>query len=194
MVLTITPMVHGGQRIKWGASVVLHALGGVLGGAAAALAAYLTVYVVTTWLAVPTIPLALAIVGLSLLTDARALPVRVPSPKRQVPERWRAMFSTRLTAFLYGIGLGMGITTRVYFAATYAVFLVAALVLGFPAVLAVGGVFGLARGMSIWIAYNGASLEALERALRNRVRYRTAARVANVMTLGAVAVALFLTT
>lgn len=193
MVLTITPMVHGGQRIRWGASVILHAIGGAIGGAVAAFAALFAVRVVTVWLAAPALPLALVILALSLLTDARALPVKVPSPRRQVPERWRAIFSTRLTAFLYGVGLGMGVTTRVYFAATYAVFLVAALLLDFPFMLAVGGVFGLARGLSIWIAHDGASLEALEKAIRNRVRYRVAARIANVVTLGAVALALALT-
>lgn len=193
MVLTITPMVHGGQRSKWSLSLLAHALGGGIGGTVTAALAIVVAWTLVR-MPVSASVWALAILILSFAIDARILRIRVPSPKRQVPERWRQIFKPHLTAFFYGVGLGTGVTTRVYFAITYAVFLVAALVLAVPGALGVGAAYGFARGISPWIAFNGMSLEKLENAIATRHRYGQAARGANVLALGAVTIALLLTT
>lgn len=195
MVLTITPMVHGGRRLNWVLSVGLHSLGGAVGGAVVASgAALIGLLLASASLREVSIALAAAILVIALLVDTQLVPIRVPSPKRQVPQRWREVLSPRWTAFAYGLELGTGVTTRVYFAATYAVFIVAGLVLGFPAAVGVGAAYGLARGLSVWIAHDGLSLESLERAIDRRVRYAVVARGANVVTVSAVAAALTLST
>lgn len=193
MVLTITPMVHGGKRVKWLSTVLVHALGGVVGGAMAALVVVLATRILIV-LHLPVVPVAFLILGLSIGTDAKILPLRVPSPRRQVPSAWRERFGPHFTAFLYGLGLGTGFTTRVYFAATYAAFLVAALIVPFPLAVAVGAAYGFSRGIAVWIAQSGSSLERLERAIHQRAHYLPIARAANVASLGAVIVSLALTT
>jgi hypothetical protein len=151
MVETITPVVHGGSRARWAASLLAHvagatiaaaALGAMLGAAGALLGA--------PWGAAGT-ALVAALGGLYL---ARELGVAVPVPqlRRQVPEWWRTFFPPGVAAFLYGIGLGPGFLTYLSHG-TLVVVAVAAVASGRPllgAGLLAG--FGLARGMSLVVA------------------------------------------
>lgn len=185
MVMTITPMVHGGRRGRWLVSVVSHVAGGALGGALV-----LSVVALAAALVGPSesvrVGIALCVLGVALLFDLRIIRARVPSPTRQVPRRWREEFGLHTTAFLYGLGLGMGVTTRVYFAITYAIFIAAALLLPFALAAAVGAAFGLARSASVWVTRSARSHEVLEEIVDRRESRREAARWLNV---GAVAAA-----
>src|SRR4029450_4468699 len=101
MVETITPVVHGGSRSRWGVSGAVHAFGaaasaavaggrGARGGGARVGGA------------------GALLVGASsaaYLAREFGAPVPVPQLRRQVPDWWRTFFPPNVAAFLYGIGL-----------------------------------------------------------------------------------------
>src|SRR5918996_3012723 len=89
MVEPITPVVHGGNRRKWGIAVAAHTLGAALSAAAlgAALAG------AGRALGAPWgLPGLVVVAGVGVLYAARellGLRVPVPERRRQVPEHWR---------------------------------------------------------------------------------------------------------
>src|ERR1044072_7545809 len=108
MVETITPVVHGGSRGRWGTVFALHVLGAtiaaatfgaLLGGAGSLLGA--------PWGAAGIVAVS-ALAGLYLARELLGVRVPVPQLKRQVPEWWRTFFGPSASSFLYGLGLGVG--------------------------------------------------------------------------------------
>ena len=191
MVETITPVVHGGSRSRWGVSVAVHAIGAAASAAVAgALLAAAGGLLGAPW----------GVAGLGLVAAAAALyvarelgaPVPVPQLRRQVPDWWRTFFPPHVAAFLYGIGLGPGFLTYLSHG-TVVVVSVAAFASGRPLVgAAVLAPFGLARGLGPVLAFgvrspsDGAALvERLERSA-SRARWR----VANAVALAAVSAAM----
>jgi hypothetical protein len=187
MVETITPVVHGGSRSRWGVSVVVHAIGAAASAAVAgAVLAGAGGLLGAPW----------GVAGLGLVAMAAALyvarelgaPVPVPQMRRQVPDWWRTFFPSHVAAFLYGIGLGPGFLTYLSHG-TFVVVSVAAFASGRPLVgAAVLAPFGLARGLGPVLAFgvrspsDGAALvEHLGRSA-SRARWR----VANAVSLTAV--------
>lgn len=189
MVETITPVVHGGSRTRWIASLVLHvtgstlsaaALGAALGAAGLALGA--------PW-GMASVLLVAAVAALYL---ARELGVAVPIPemRRQVPEWWRTFFPPPLASFLYGVGLGPGFFTYLTHG-TFVVVGVTAVATGDPlrgALLA--GAFGLARGLAPIVAVDvrtpAAGAALVERLARSASKARW--RIANGIVLATVVV------
>jgi Methylamine utilisation protein MauE len=191
MVETITPVVHGGSRSRWGISLALHAIGAATSAAiAGALLAAAGGLLGASW----------GVAGLGLVAASAALyvtrelgaPVPVPQLRRQVPDWWRTFFPPHVAALLYGIGLGPGFLTYLGHG-TVVVVSVAAFVSGRPLVgAAVLAPFGLARGLGPVLALGvrspseGAALvERLERSA-SRARWQ----VANALALSAVAAAI----
>ena len=179
MVETITPVVHGGSRSRWGVSVAVHAIGAAASAAVAgALLAAAGGLLGAPW----------GVAGLGLVAASAALyvarelgaPVPVPQLRRQVPDWWRTFFPPHVAAFLYGIGLGPGFLTYLSHG-TVVVVSVAAFASGRPLVgAAVLAPFGLARGLGPVLAFgvrspsDGAALvERLERSA-SRARWRVA--------------------
>jgi methylamine utilization protein MauE len=191
MVETITPVVHGGSRSRWGVSVAVHASG------AAASAAVAGALLAGTGglLGAPWGVAGAVLVGASAavyLAREFGAPVPVPQLRRQVPDWWRTFFPPNTAAFLYGIGLGPGFLTYLSHG-TVVVVSVAAFASGRPLVgAAVLAPFGLARGLGPVLAFgvrspsDGAALvERLERSA-SRARWR----VANALALAAVSAAM----
>lgn len=121
MVQTITPVVHGGRRSRWQAAVALHVL-----GAGVSAAAFGTV--LATGGSILGAPWdregAFLVGGIALLYAAGEIfgfPVPIPDRRRQVPEWWRSSFSFNASAFLYGVGLGIGFLTYVRYGTLVAV-------------------------------------------------------------------------
>jgi Methylamine utilisation protein MauE len=148
MVETITPVVHGGSRSRWGAAVLLHAIAASLtaGGFGAMLGA--TGHLLgAPWGSGG----AIVVAGVAVWALAHeALGVRFPVPqlRRQVPEWWRTFFSPFASAALYGGALGIGFFTYLLHA-TLVVVSTAAFASGRPLVgAAVMAPFGLARGLA----------------------------------------------
>lgn len=190
MVETITPVVHGGSRERWGISLALHAfgaavaaaiVGSLLAGAGALLGA--------PW----GVPGAWLVVAAAALYVARELgaPVRVPQLRRQVPDWWRTFFPPHVAAFLYGLGLGPGFLTYLGHG-TVVVVAVAAFASGRPLLgAAVLAPFGLARGLGPVLTFGvrspsdaAALVERLDRSA-SKARWR----VANALALSMVLVA-----
>ena len=190
MVETITPVVHGGSRERWGISLALHAfgaavaaaiVGSLLAGAGALLSA--------PW----GVPGAWLVVAAAALYVARELgaPVPVPQLRRQVPDWWRTFFPPHVAAFLYGLGLGPGFLTYLGHG-TVVVVAVAAFASGRPLLgAAVLAPFGLARGLGPVLTFGvrspsdaAALVERLDRSA-SKARWR----VANALALSMVLVA-----
>lgn len=93
MVETIVPVVHGGSRRRYLASVALHALGATLAAAAfGALLGGIGLLLGAPW----GLAGAALVAVLSLVYAAReGVGLRVPLPcrRRQVPQWWRTFFS-----------------------------------------------------------------------------------------------------
>jgi hypothetical protein len=124
----------------------LHLAGGVMGGAALGL-------VLAPLALVPTPSLVWSMIGILLvlatLGDLGVTRSFYPSSRRQVPERWRKLLPPDLTFFLYGVGLGVAVFTRIRSVAFFAgvAFAVAS---GRPlAVITVCAAFGLFRGLAV---------------------------------------------
>ena len=110
MVETITPVVHGGSRSRWGISLALHAIGAAVAAAiVGSLLAGAGALLGAPW----GVPGGVLVASAAALYVARELgaPVPVPQLRRQVPDWWRTFFPLHVAAFLYGLGLGPGFLT-----------------------------------------------------------------------------------
>ncbi|HEY8116202.1 MAG TPA: MauE/DoxX family redox-associated membrane protein [Actinomycetota bacterium] len=190
---TITPVVHGGSRSRWGISLALHAIGAA---AAAAIAGSLLAGAGALLGAPWGVPGAVLVASAAALYVARELgaPVPVPQLRRQVPDWWRTFFPPHVAAFLYGLGLGPGFLTYLGHG-TVVVVSVAAFASGRPLVgAAVLAPFGLARGLGPVLAFGvrspGDAAALVERLDRFASRGRL--RVANALALSMVVVATIL--
>ena len=193
MVETITPVVHGGSRSRWGISLALHAIGAAVAAAiVGSLLAGAGALLGAPW----GVPGAWLVVAAAALYVARELgaPVPVPQLRRQVPDWWRTFFPPHVAAFLYGLGLGPGfLPYRGH--GTVGGVSVAALARGRPLLgAAVLAPFGLARGLGPVLAFGvrspsdaAALVERLDRSASN-ARWR----VANALALSMVLVAIVL--
>ena len=189
MVETITPVVHGGSRSRYWSSLVLHALGATVAGAAfGALLGGLGALTGAPWGTAGLLVVA-AVALLYLAREALQLPIPIPDRKRQVPEWWRTFYSPNVAAFLYGAGLGIGFLTYLTFGTFVAVAAgaVAAGSVGLGAL--VGAAFGLARAATVAVGSragepgdSGALVERL-----GDLRDRWVVRAANAGALGLVA-------
>jgi hypothetical protein len=191
MVETITPVVHGGRRGRWGVALALHAAGAAISAAAfGALLALAGAALGAPW-GRPGFALVAGLAALYLTAEVLGVRVPVPQMRRQVPDWWRTFFPLAPAAFLYGAGLGVGFFTYLTHG-TLVVVSAAAVVSGRPAAGAVlVGAFGLARGLSAGVAFRTRSSE--EGALLVGSLARSASwpgwRVAHAVALGSVLVA-----
>jgi Methylamine utilisation protein MauE len=190
MVETITPVVHGGSRKRWGISLALHAIGAAVAAAiVGSLLAGAGALLGAPW----GVPGGLLVVAGAALYVARELgaPVPVPQFRRQVPDWWRTFFPPHVAAGLYGLGLGPGFLTYLGHG-TVVVVSVAAFASGRPLLgAAVLAPFGLARGLGPVLAFGvrspsdaAALVERLDRSA-SKARWR----VANALALSMVFVA-----
>jgi hypothetical protein len=194
MVETITPVVHGGRKRNYWISVVLHALGAslsaalfglVLGGIGALLRA--------PWGQAGAVLVAVVAI-MYAVREAFGLPIPLPDRHAQVPQWWRDFFSTPVSSFLYGAGLGIGFFTFLRFG-TYVAVALAALLSGSPLVgLLLCLPFGLTRGLSVLLAARatrpgdaGALVDVLDRWGSTRWPRRV-----NALALGCIATAALL--
>ena len=152
MVETIAPVVYEGKRSRYYAAVTLFALGAMLAAALVGLIAGAlgmlaqAPWGTTGWVVIAVVALIYA------LREVFELPIPVPDRHRQVPLWWRSFYSQRVTAVLYGFGLGIGYLTYLSFG-TYFVVTIAAFVSGDPLVgTALCAPFGLGRALSVIVA------------------------------------------
>lgn len=148
MVAATAAAVRGG-RIVTGARIAAWHLGGLVLGAA-----ILGVGVAAVGAALPlprdTLAVALGVMALAAGGAAMAgRSVPVLSSDAQVPEAWSVTMSPAQYAFAYGVGLGLGVVTRVPSWSLY-LLLGFLLLVGEPtAALVAAPLYGLARGLPV---------------------------------------------
>ena len=122
-------------------------LGGLALGGLAALGALAVGHAAPTTVAVACIGLAAALVA--LVSDTGVAGVRLPVHYRQVNERWLDAYRPWVYGAGFGFQIGTGVATYITTAAVY-LFAVLAALPGEPWVaLALGGAFGLLRGLAV---------------------------------------------
>src|SRR5437773_2378534 len=176
MVQTITPVVHGGRHGRWlgsvaaytfGATVSAAALGAALGGVGRLLGA--------PWGAAGLWALAV-VAAVFAVRELFGVPIPLPNLHRQVPDWWRTFFSPPVAALLYGLGLGIGFLTYISFGTLVAVAAAAAVSGSALTGALLVGAFGLARGLSVLVAWPGTTEPRLARVV-DRIDVLGASRV-----------------
>jgi hypothetical protein len=162
MLSSIHPLGERGRSNRWGVTVTAHVIGAVAGGALVGLLLGSVGWVLDdvgldpTLRAAVLVPLAIV----AAVVDARGWPRWLPRTRRQVDERWLHAFRGWVYGIGFGVQLGMGVSTIITAATVYVIGALA-VVVGSPlAGLALGGAFGLARGLTILA---GRSIQSPER-------------------------------
>lgn len=147
MLSSIHPFGERARQQRYGTTASAFLLGSAIGGIV--LGAVLAAFAAAVGVLGSLPYVAMAVLVVAALWELLRLPV--PSIARQVNEDWL----TRYRGWVYGIGfgvqLGVGFATYVKSSLTYGVAL-AAVLYGSPSVaLLAGAVFGLVRGLSIFL-------------------------------------------
>ncbi len=196
MLSTITPFGERARSHRYAGTATWFVLGAVLGGltlgVCAAALAMATSTIVPSGAAAGLCALGATLIA--LCSDAGVAGVRLPVHHRQVNERWLDAYRPWVYGAGFGWQIGTGVVTYITTAAVYLVVVLGALT-GRPAVaLAVGGVFGLVRGLAVTLTRGVSSPAAL---LEFHRRFALAAPRADRlvrMTMAAVALALAVAT
>jgi len=151
MLSTITPVAEQAKGHRYAATCAWFAVGATLGGLAlgglAALGALLVGYGAPTTTVAACTGLAVALVA--LVSDAGLAGVRVPVHYRQVNERWLDAYRPWVYGAGFGFQIGTGLATYVTTAAVYLFAVLGALTCDPWVALALGGGFGLVRGLAV---------------------------------------------
>jgi MFS family permease len=191
MLSTLVPLAEQGRGHRWSVTAVWFVAGAVLGGLTLGLLAAPVAAVVAgldpTSTAVAALTSVTALVALA--SDERFLGFRLPSHTRQVNEDWAALYRPWVYAGGWGWQIGVGVATFTV-TAGLGVMVVASILTGDPvSAIAVGLVFGLVRGLMVFL---GARLDSPARLRTFHRRFEAArepSRVAMSLVLLAAAVA-----
>jgi hypothetical protein len=127
---------------------VAHALGGALGGALMAALVWLAATPVRTILSSPVpefVVAGAAVVAVGIDTHL----LHVHNRTGQVPAVWFARYGPQRSYAIYGFLFGAAFATLRPFAVIYAIFLALGMLVGFPAAVFGGALFGLGRTVLI---------------------------------------------
>ena len=154
MLSTITPLAERGRGRRFASTAAWFVVGAVVGGLTlGAGAALLARAVHATGLSVTA---AVAIGGVAALitaaSDLRTFGVALPNHPRQVNERWLDQYRSWIYGVGFGWQIGVGLSTYIMTAAVYLVIVLSALTASPVTALAIGGLFGLVRGLAILLA------------------------------------------
>jgi cobalamin synthase len=151
MLATIIPLAERGRGHRYGRSAMWFVAGGLAGGVTlGALAAALAAAVRA--LAPSSLSLAVLALGGAVITVAAELGLggfRIPVHHRQVNERWLDQFRPWVYAGGFGWQVGTGLATYIMTPALYLMILLSVLTSAPWVALAVGALFGLARGLAV---------------------------------------------
>ncbi len=153
MLSTITPMAERSRGRRWGTTAAWFLTGAVLGGAtlgvaAAALAALVGLLSLSTS---TTLVLAAVLAAVGVGLDLGVLGTEMPHHRRQVNEVWLDQYRSWVYGAGFGWQIGTGLATYIMTAAVYLTVALAALT-GAPAVaFGLCVLFGLTRGLAIFL-------------------------------------------
>jgi hypothetical protein len=151
MLSTITPLGEAGRGNRFRTTAIWFILGATLGGAtlgvgAAVLAAIVGVLGVTTTTA---LALAAVLAVVSAVADAGLFGIRIPYHRRQVNELWLDDYRSWVYGSGFGFQIGLGFATYIMSSALVLLVALAALTGNPLTAIAVGILFGFARGLGV---------------------------------------------
>jgi hypothetical protein len=155
MLSTITPFAERAKGHRYAATCSWFVLGATVGGLALG---GVTAGLAAATRAVGPTPVATASLGLAaalcvLVSDTGVARAHVPVHHRQVNERWLDAYRPWVYGAGFGFQIGTGVATYITTAAVYLMVVLGALT-GDPVVaLAVGGAFGLVRGLAVTLTH-----------------------------------------
>jgi MFS family permease len=153
MLSSITPLAEHGRGHRYRTTACWFVLGAVVGGALLGLVtALLSAGIGAAGLSSTTLAaFALAAGLLAAASDAPRIGFRLPVHHRQVNERWLDQFRPWVYGAGFGWQIGTGVTTYIKTSAVYLTIALAALT-GEPRVaVGVGALFGLVRGLGVFL-------------------------------------------
>jgi MFS family permease len=153
MLSTITPMAERSRDRRWGLTAAWFVLGAVLGGATlGAGAALLALGVGALDASVATlVGVGVVLAGLAVALDLGLLGRPMPHHRRQVDEVWLDQYRSWVYGVGFGFQIGTGLMTYIMTSAVYLTVALAALT-GRPAVaFGICVLFGLVRGLAIFL-------------------------------------------
>lgn len=163
MLATITPLAERGRGHRYRTTATWFVVGSVLGGASLGLVMALFASAVAALGASVTELAWVAIVAgaITIAADARIGGFRLPTHGRQVNERWLDQFRPWVYGAGFGWQIGTGLATYIKTCAVYLMIVMAALT-GSPEVaLLVGVLFGVVRGLAVFLGRRITSTTAL---------------------------------
>jgi hypothetical protein len=163
MLATITPLAERGRGHRYTRTATWFVAGSVLGGATlgigmAALAAGVRSLGIS---AVLVAALACGASGLAAAADARLAGFRLPVHHRQVNERWLDQFRPWVYGAGFGWQIGAGLVTYIKTSAVYLMIVLAALTSDPWVALSIGALFGLVRGLAVFLGRGITSARSL---------------------------------
>jgi hypothetical protein len=163
MLATITPIAERGRGNRYRTTATWFVLGSVLGGASLGVVMALLASAVGA-LGVSGTELAsvaAAAAAITFAADARIGGFRLPVHCRQVNERWLDQFRPWVYGAGFGWQIGAGLATYIKTCAVYLMIVLAALTGRPELALLVGVVFGLVRGLAVFLGRRITSTAAL---------------------------------
>ncbi len=154
MLSSITPLAERSRGHRFGATASWFVLGAIVGGATLGVAAAaLAVIVRATGLgADAACGVAAALALVCALSDLRPFGLHLPFHGRQVNEVWLGRYRPWVYASGFGWQIGTGLATYILTAATYLLIALAALGADPAVAVALGVLFGLTRGLAVFLA------------------------------------------
>lgn len=171
MLASIHPLGERARNNRWASTAVAYTFGSLVGGTIAGALFGSLGWMITTvmsGLGSATAVVAGGIIVTALAMDGRIAGARVPSIKRQVDENWLNAFRGWVYGVGYGFQLGLAFDVIVTTAAIYATFALALLTGSVWQGAAIGAVFGMIRGITIFTARGATTPETL-RAFHRRL-------------------------
>jgi hypothetical protein len=163
MLATITPLAERGRGHRYRTTATWFVVGSLLGGASLGVGMALLATVVGALGASPTELASVAVVAgaITAASDARIGGFRVPVHHRQVNERWLDQFRPWVYGAGFGWQIGTGLATYIKTCAVYLTIVLAALTGSPEEALLVGVLFGLVRGLAVFLGRHITSTAAL---------------------------------
>jgi hypothetical protein len=194
MLSSITPLAEHGRGNRYRTTACWFVLGAVVGGASLGLVtALLTAGIGAAGLSSTRLATLALVAGLlAAASDAPRVGFRLPVHHRQVNERWLDQFRPWVYGAGFGWQIGAGVATYIKTSAVYLMIALAALT-GDPWVaVGVGALFGLVRGLAVFLGRRITTPAALADFHRRFMEVDPAARlVVVVWELGVALIASF---
>jgi hypothetical protein len=163
MLATITPLAEQGRGHRYRTTAAWFVAGSIVGGAT--LGAVMALLAVGTAAAhaSPSVLAAIAAAAslAALAADARIGGFRLPVHHRQVNERWLDQFRPWVYGAGFGWQIGTGVATYIKTCAVYLMVVLAALTGSPTTAFIIGVVFGLVRGLAVYLGRQITSTAAL---------------------------------